>query len=209
MTVLLASPRRQGDSVGMNALGDLLRARRDTLKARGIGVRKLVDGVDLANSTVYEYLDAHKPFKTFPRHSTLRKLAEGFQLDLDEVIQAARASTQVIGGNPLQLVLQAAQLETGRTIREAARKATRAGCPISESTISELINGNTWNPTEDTLKALVIGFDLDRKTLDDAANQTRAKVMYRLPSHIEQQLTPERWAKIVKMVEQALDLGSD
>lgn len=190
----------------MNELGDLLRSRRDELRKRGTTVTAIAEAAGLPESTVYEHLKRREPFKASPRRDTLERLAAGFQLDVADVIDAARKSTGPIQGDPLQLLIRSRQVELGRSARQAAIVAKRAKAPVSEATISAVINGLQSNLTEPTIKGLAAGFDLAEDRIRDAAAQSKARVTYRLPSHIEENLTPERWAKIVRIVSEILDV---
>lgn len=185
----------------MNPLGDLLRSRRDQLRDRGESVRKIAERAGLPESTVYEHLARHSPAKGMPRRETLERLAKGFALDVGEVIDAAKHSVGPLSGDPLQLLLRARQVELGRDARQAVRKARQQGLRVSEATVSMILNGEHSNITEDTATALAAGFDLDVGQVWQAARQSNARVSYRLPAHLEDQLTPEKWAKIVKIVE--------
>lgn len=185
----------------MNPLGELLRSRRDVLRERGDTVRKIADRAGLPESTVYEHLKKTQPVKGLPQRETLEKLAKGFRLPVAEVVEAAKESVGPLRGDPLQLLIRARQLELGRSARQAVREAKKQGCQVSEATVSAIINGEHTNITEPTVIALAVGFDLDVAAVRIAAAQSNARTSYRLPAHIEDQLTPERWAKIIKIVE--------
>lgn len=191
----------------MNALGDLLRARRDNLKSRGVHVVSIIAATGLADSTVYEYLTKTVPFKTSPRRKTLEQLAKGFQLPVEEVLAAAKEATGAISGDPLQLLVRSAQIESGLSARQASRRAKKAGHPISEGSISEILSGAAANPSDGLLTGLAAGFGLDPEQVKAAARQSRAQLTYRLPSHIEARLTPERWAKVLKIIDDVLNVG--
>lgn len=185
----------------MNPLGDLLRSRRDQLRGRGESVRKIAHRAGLPESTVYEHLARYEPAKGMPRRETLERLAKGFRLDVKDVTEAARNAVGPLRGDPLQLLVRAAQLETGRSARQAVRLAKAAGHRVSEATVSAVLNGDHANVTEATASALAAGFDLDPAVVWLAVEQSSSRKHYRLPPHIEEQLTPERWAKILKIVE--------
>jgi transcriptional regulator with XRE-family HTH domain len=193
----------------MNPLGDLLRARRDTLKTRGDTVAKIAERAGLAESIVYDHLARHDPYKTTPRLATLNKLAAGFRIEPDLVIQAARDSTGPLRGNPLQLLIRARQMELDRPARQAVRVARKGGHALSEGTVSEVLSGKRVNLEPETVKALAAAFELPAKDVQAAARQSQAKVEYRLPPHLEAQLDPQRWAKIVKIVAGILDVSED
>jgi transcriptional regulator with XRE-family HTH domain len=176
-----------GDAANMNALGDLLRSRRDTLRDRGDTVAKIAQRAGLAESIVYDHLARRDPFKTTPRLATLKKLAKGFGVDEDIVIQTAREATGPMRGNP----------------------AKKKGHHLSEGTVSEVLSGKRTNLEPDTVKALAFAFDLPAKDVAEAARQSQAKVEYRLPPHLEAKLDPKRWAKIVKIVAGVLDVSDD
>jgi transcriptional regulator with XRE-family HTH domain len=185
----------------MNPLGHLLRNRRDVLRGRGESIRVIAERAGLPQSTVYEHLKQAGPVKGMPRRETLEKLARGFQVPVGDLIEAAKESVGPLRGDPLQLLIRTAQLETGRSARQAVRKAKQEGHRIAESTVSAIINGEHANITEPTARALAAGYDLDFTAVWLAAEQSNARTHYRLPAHIEEQLTPERWAKILKIVE--------
>jgi transcriptional regulator with XRE-family HTH domain len=191
---------------GMNPLGELLRSRRDVLRERGITVAKIATKAGLPESTVYEYLRKTKPTEGMPRRETLERLAKGFQLDADDVVNAAKESVASSGADPLQLLLRSAQLDTGRSARQAVRAAKRKGHEISESRLSAILNGDAGQLSERMLAALAAGYDLKPEVVRAAYEQTAARRHFRLPTHIEAQLTPEKWAKLLKLIEQALTL---
>lgn len=191
----------------MNALSELLRQRKEQLLDRGETVRSIAARGGIAESTVYEHLKRRDPNVTMPLPETLERLAAAFQLDLADVYEAARASIGPITGNPLQILIRSRQLELGRTNRDAAKRARKAKHPISEATISEILTGVRTKITDGTVAALAAGFDLDPTAVQAAADQSSAGRQYRLPRHIEEQLTPERWAAVVKIVEATLKLG--
>jgi transcriptional regulator with XRE-family HTH domain len=198
-----------GDAANMNALGDLLRSRRDTLRDRGDTVAKIAQRAGLAESIVYDHLARRDPFKTTPRLATLKKLAKGFGVDEDIVIQTAREATGPMRGNPLQLLIRAQQVELDRPARVAVARAKKKGHHLSEGTVSEVLSGKRTNLEPDTVKALAFAFDLPAKDVAEAARQSQAKVEYRLPPHLEAKLDPKRWAKIVKIVAGVLDVSDD
>lgn len=187
--------------LAMNALGDLLRARKETLLGRGDTVRAIAARAGLPESTVYEHLARREPNKSLPLPETLERLAKGFKLKLSEVVDAARNSVGPLSGDPLQLLIRSRQLELGRSAAQAVRLARSEGLRISEGTVSAILGGTHTNITDPTCEALAVGFELDVNAVRQAAEQSRNRVTYRLPAHLEDQLTPERWAKIVKIVE--------
>jgi transcriptional regulator with XRE-family HTH domain len=188
----------------MNALGDLLRSRRDTLRGRGVSVRAIAKKAGLPESTVYEHLKKTQPVKGMPQRVTLEKLAKGFDLPVSDLMEAAKESVGPLRGDPLQLLIRSRQLELGRDARAAVRVAKKKGQSISPATISAVLSGEHANITEPTVAALAAGFELDPALVRAAAAQSAARTSYRLPAHLEDQLTPERWAKIVRIVEDIL-----
>lgn len=190
----------------MNQLGDLLRGRRDELRKRGVTVEHIADRADLAPSVVYYHLKQTDPFRQTPRQETLRKLAAGFQIPVTRVREAAREATGPVKGNPLQLLVANARAESGMTFPQAAQKAADAGLSLSTGTLSNITNGQNVNPGAETLKALAVVFDVPLADLKAAAKQARGQFTYRLPSHLEDEMTPEKWRKIIRLVESALDL---
>lgn len=187
----------------MNALGELLRNRRDVLRSRGVTVAQIEDRSGLPQSTIYEHLRRTAPFETMPRRRTLEKLAKGFQLGVDELVEAAKLSYGS-QGDPLQLLLRAAQVETGRSVRQAVRKAKQEGHALSEGTVSAMLTAQHGQISDAILRAVAAGFDLPFTAVRDAYVSSSAKRRYRLPPHIEEQMTPQRWAKIMKIVEDIL-----
>lgn len=185
----------------MNPLGDLLREQRDRLADRGDNIAKIADRAGLAQSVIYHHLSRYEPFKQTPRQGTLRKLARGFQLDPAQVIAAAREATGPAATNPLQALLSARKADLDVTLVELAQRAAKGGHPISPASLSNILSGKHTNLEDDTIRAVAAGFDLSLKDVREAARQSRAKVTYRLPAHLEEQLTPEKWRKIVAAVE--------
>lgn len=193
----------------MNQLGDLLRAQRDHLRERGDTIEKIADRADMAQSVIYDHLRRREPFKQTPRMATLRKLAKGFRLSLDDVVAAAREATGPVKGNPLQLLLTARRVELDRTNFEASEIAAERGLSVSPATLSNILSGKHVNIEDETVRALAAGFDLPVREVRAAAKQARGKVTYQLPPHVEEQLSPEKWARIVKIVENVLAIEDE
>lgn len=190
----------------MNPLGELLRHRREELRSRGISVVQIATRAGLPESTVYEYLKRRQPSEQMPRRATLEKLADGFQLRVDEVVEAAKDSMARVTTDPLTLLVKTGMIESGRSARQAVIAAKKRKHQISEGTISTILADKHGEITPRVLDALAVGFDLDRSAVQTAYEQSARRRRYRLPAHIEEQLTPERWATILKIIENALTL---
>lgn len=189
----------------MNALGELLRNRREVLRQRGEKVTQIAERAGLPESTVYEYLKKTQPMRSTPQRKTLERLARGFKLNVEDVISAAKDSTApLVGADPLPALLRSAQVESGRSARQAVRKAKAEGHRISEARLSSILNGEAGNLSDHMIAAVAAGYDLDADVVRAAYRQSADRKRYRLPPHLEQQMTPDRWAKILKIVEQIL-----
>lgn len=195
----------------MNALGEALRTRRDELRKRGDTIDKIADRGDLSVSVVYDHLRRRQPYRQVPRPDTLKRLAVGFQMDPDRVWRLAQESTgsAPYTGNPLQLLL-VGQRDKLRLTNKAASEAARAkGYSLSRATLTGLMTGRHGQLTSDTVEALAFVFKLPKRQIEEAANQAARRVTYRLPKHLEERLTPDKWDRIVGIVEGILTIEGD
>lgn len=195
----------------MNTLGDLLRQRREELRRRGDNVRKIAARGGLAESVVYQHLSKRTPYRQTPYADTLEGLAEGFQLDLDLVWQKARESTgsPVLEGNPLQQLLTTARDAKKLSNAQMSRLAEDAGFALSKTTLTHLMTGKHVNPESETIAALSHVLGVPRKQIEEAASQASRRVTYRLPKRLEAQLNPEKWDRIVQIVEGILAIDEE
>ena len=188
----------------MNTLGDLLRQRRDTLRRRGETVRHIAERGGLAESVVYMHLAKRSPYRQTPHAQTLQGLAEGFQLDLDVVWDKAKESTgetDRLEGNPLQRLIRMARDEKKLSNADVERLAQAKGHTLTRATMTNLINGKRVGITPETIAALSDVLKIPRRQIEEAAAQASRRVSYRLPKRLEEQLTPEKWDRIVQIVE--------
>lgn len=188
----------------MNTLGDLLRQRRDELRRRGESVRKIAERAGLAESVVYMHLAKRTPYRQTPYPETIDRLAEGFQLDVETIWARAKESTgnpDGFAGNPLQHLLVAARDKLKLSNADVSRQAREIGFTLSRATLTNLMTGKVVNPDPDTLKALSKVLKVPVRQLEEAAVQASQRVSYRLPKRLEERLTPEKWDRIVQIVE--------
>ena len=191
----------------MNTLGDLLRARREQLRQRGDNVRRIAERAGLAESVVYMHLAKRTPYRQTPFAETLEGLAEGFQLDLDLVWEKAKESTgrpDSFEGNPLQHLLTAARDKRKLSNAEIERLARAKGYTLSRATLTNLLNGKHVNVAPETVAALADVLKIPKRQIEEASQQASQRVSYRLPKRLEEHLTPEKWDRIVQIVEQIL-----
>lgn len=196
----------------MNALGDLLRKRRDELRRRGDTVRKIAERAGLAESVVYMHLAKQTPYRQTPYADTLQALAEGFQLDEDEVWAKAKEATgksDSFEGNPLQHLLTTARDGLKLSNSEMERRAKQAGFTLSRATLSNLMNGKHVSVAPDTTQALSKVLKIPARQIEEAAQQAQRRVTYRLPKRLEERLSPEKWDQIVQIVEGILQVSDD
>lgn len=193
----------------VNELGELLRARRDVLRERGVTVEQIAERADLSPSVIYFHLRQQEPYRQSPRRETLKKLAAGFGIPQAKITAAAHEATAQVEGNPLQLLLTARKAELGITIPEIVDGAERLGLKLSSGNVSNILAGRNVNPNVATLRALAAVLDVPLADVQAAAKQARGQFTYRLPRHVEDQLTPERWARVVKLVEAALRVDDE
>ena len=193
----------------MNTLGDLLRARKDELRRRGDTVRHIAERAGLAESVVYMHLAKRTPYRQTPYGDTLDALAVGFQLDPDVVWAKAKESTgrpDSFEGNPLQGLLTTARDKRKLSNAEIARRAQAKGYTLTRATLTNLFNGKHVNMAPDTIAALSEVLKVPKRQIEEASAQAAQRVSYRLPKRLEEQLTPEKWDRIVAIVEGIIDL---
>lgn len=191
----------------MNALGDLLRGRREELRRRGDTVRRIAERAGLAESVVYMHLAKRTPYRQTPYAETLEALAHGFQLDSDRVWSAAKEATgkpDSFEGNPLQQLLTVARDKRNLSNAEISRQAKALGFTLSRATLTNLFNGKHVKMEPDTVQALSKVLRLPARQIEEASVQAARRVTYRLPKRLEEQMTPERWDRIVQIVESIL-----
>lgn len=188
----------------MNTLGDLLRTRKDELRRRGDTVRKIAERAGLAESVVYMHLAKRTPYRQTPYAETLDALAAGFQLDLDLVWEKAKESTgrpDSFEGNPLQHLLTVARDKRKLSNAEIERQARANGYTLSRATLTNLFNGKHVNVAPETVSALSLVLKIPKRQIEEASSQAAQRVSYRLPKRLEERLTPEKWDRIVQIVE--------
>lgn len=189
----------------MNVLANRLRDRRDELVARGESMRKRAELAGWAGpSTVYAHLRTYDPYRQSIRADVLDKLAIAFDLDREEIANLAMQATMPEDGNALQLLIRAHMASNDLSLRDVA-----ASTGVGLTTLHSIAKGDHTNITDAVAKKIAKGTRIPVKTIIDAANRAAKRDTYRLPDHITENLTPEQWKKIVKIIEATVSFDED
>jgi transcriptional regulator with XRE-family HTH domain len=155
-------------------------------------------------STMYAHLRTREPYRQVIRPDVLDKLAVAFETDREMLGKLAAESTAATDENPLQMLVRAHLAEKRRSLRDLAKTSG-----VSATTLHHITSGGHANITDAVAKRLAAGMGIPVKTVRKAADRAAKRDVYRLPQHITDNLTPERWKKIVKAVEVMVTLDDD
>lgn len=103
-------------------------------------------------------------------------------------------------GTPFQMMVCDRLIELDLSYEEVTRRTDGA---ISKALLSHIVQGKSKRPADQTIKALVLGLDLDENALREAVAATNAGMTYQLPPQA-QTLSAEGWKQVQGFIDYML-----